>query len=64
MGHRDCMPQAVLRRRPPLGYQPADALTLEISPTIDFAEGEPRRVAVEESGGARRYLLELEHRPA
>ncbi|MBI5500513.1 MAG: carbohydrate binding family 9 domain-containing protein [Deltaproteobacteria bacterium] len=37
--------------------KPADVLTIELAPTLDFQAGEPARVAVTEAAGERRYLL-------
>ena len=38
-------------------FKPADTLTLELAPNLEFEGGLPARVAVTEEAGERRYLL-------
>jgi hypothetical protein len=40
-----------------IGTKPADFLTIDVSPTLDFAGGEPHRLGVDDLGDRRRYLL-------
>ncbi|MBI5486845.1 MAG: carbohydrate binding family 9 domain-containing protein [Deltaproteobacteria bacterium] len=37
--------------------KPADVLTIELAPTLEFQAGEPAKVDVTEAAGERRYLL-------